>query len=151
MTNYGVAISMPFRFGTEQGVVSNGALTKGTGGALVMTSDYRTIWKDRVFNALLTEVQERVMRPDYGTQVLKSLFDTEEAANAAITTSVQSALSIWLPDLTVKDVTASYDSTYGYLNVDVEYILPDGGQDTLSTQIKTATFNQYGNIISTGA
>ena len=143
MRNLGTVISLPFRFGTEQGVENL------YGGSTLATNDYRTIWKDRVFVACLTGLGERVMTPNYGTEVLDSLFEDETRAEALCKETIASAFSTWLPDLTLSEVLAAYDSYSGSLEITVNYILPSGEEDT--TSLKTNTFDPYGNIIREGS
>lgn len=142
MRDLGVVISLPFRFGIEQGVDNL------YGGETIVTKDYRSIWKDRVFVACLTAVGERVMLPNYGTEVLDSLFEDETRAATLCRTTISSAFSTWLPDLTLVSVDASYDSSSGVLDIAVNYILPSGEED--STTLKTNTFDQYGSIVREG-
>lgn len=154
MIDYGVTISVPFRFGVEQGDLDGGSLRPGTGGALAQNTDERSIWKDRVFIVMLTSVKERAMRPLYGTRVLDSLFDDESSAISNCYSSISAAFTQWLPDLSLKTLDVAYDSDTGQLNINVEYILPSGAIDIASARIdsiRTDTFDRYGKIIREGA
>lgn len=139
MIDYGTAIALPFRFGIDQ---------DARGGALMSTSDYRKLWKDRVFVAILTSIRERVMNPGYGTYILQSLFDTEEEAVETCQESVSQAFSTWLPDLTLNLLDVTYDTATAELRISIEYTLPSGVQDTLG--FTTKTFDQYGTVIREG-
>ena len=149
MSDLGVAISFPFRFGVEQGVKGSAGSATLYGGATMATNDYRTIWKDRVYVALLTGLGERVMDPTYGTQVTASVFETEDRAALMSKESISSAFGKWLPDLTLRAVAADYDYANGALVIKVDYTLPDETEDTLV--FKTTTFDQYGTVIREGA
>lgn len=136
MIDYGTTIALPFRFGVDQST---------NGGSVLKTSDYRKIWKDRVFIAVLTGIRERVMRPDYGTTILQSLFETEEEAIATCQESVSYAFTAWLPDLTLSLLDVTYDTDTGELNISIEYILPNSLTDRFG--FTTKTFDQYGTVI----
>lgn len=149
MNDLGTAISLPFRFGNEQGALVNGVIPVGTGGAVINTNDYRVIWRDRVYLATLTALGERIMRPYYGTEVLKSLFETEAEAVELCTDSVTSAFSTQLPGLKLTKVGVTYSPDSGQLGLDMEYLLPTGILDSVS--FSTDTFNRYGEIIRRGS
>lgn len=142
MKDMGVVISLPFRFGVEQGVDNL------YGGETLVTQDYKTIWKDRVFVACLTLLGERVMRPNYGTGVLNSLFEDETRAADICKTTILSAFTTWLKELSLISVYSSYDSSSGILDITVNYVLPSGEEDTAT--LRTNTFDQYGSIIREG-
>jgi phage baseplate assembly protein W len=148
--DYGTVISFPFRFGLEQGVVdSDTAIVPGTGGATMTTTDYRVIWKDRVYIAVLTNIGERVMRPTYGTRVLDSVFQTAETAKALVAESIATAFSVNLKPLSLIKVNPSYNENSGELSVNIEYRLPEGIIDSLT--VFTDTFNRYGELIRRGS
>ena len=150
MNDLGTVISLPFRFGNDQGVVESGGVVQpGTGGSVISTNDYKLIWKDRVFLALLTSLNERVMRPDYGTSILSTLFETETYAKTECKNSISMAFNEVLVSLNLLEVNVLYSDTSGELGIEVEYSLPDGTIDSLS--FMTDTFNRYGELIRKGS
>lgn len=117
-----VAIKLPFNFGLN--------------GTLDVTSDYRTIWRDRVQSVLLTAKYERVNLPDFGTAIYEELFSgvgMPGGAEELITAEVYRAFAKFLaPALTVIEVATSYDYDNGELSIEVSYRLPDDSEDSLT-------------------
>jgi len=130
-----IAISLPFRFGVESGVP----------GGLNSTSDPRYIWRDRVYIAVLTGVNERLMRPEYGTLLARSVLDSGDSAAQVARETIAGAFYRWLPKLSLSSVDTDFDTTEGILNITINYILPDGTPDEFS--FKTAAFDRYGEKI----
>lgn len=130
-----IAISLPFRFGTEAGVP----------GALNTTTDIRYIWRDRVYVAVLTGLKERIMRPDYGTYSLRALFETSDVAAQTLSETISGSFYKWLPKLGLLSVDTSYDTTVDLLYITINYVLPDSTQDQLS--FSTSVLDRYGEII----
>lgn len=123
-------ISLPFRF--------------YSGGVEASYTKAET-WKNRVFIALTTGLTERVMRPDYGTEINLSVFENPDMATDMIKRSVHTTFGTWLPSLTLDSVLLEPDQADGSLNIRVNYTLPNAQKDTLV--FKTATFNRYGEIV----
>jgi hypothetical protein len=59
-------IAMPFRFNSL--------------GRIEATTDARIVWKNRIVMLLATKFGERVMRPDFGSDLHTTLFENEETA-----------------------------------------------------------------------
>jgi phage baseplate assembly protein W len=129
-TSSHVAIKLPFSFGSN--------------GLLETTSDYRTIWKDRVRSVLLTAKYERVNRPEFGSAIYEEVFSgvgmpggAEERIAAAIYAAFAEQLA---PALQIKDVSADYDYSTGALYIEVSYKLPNDSDDSLT--INTLSINK---------
>lgn len=117
-----VAIKLPFTFGVN--------------GLVETTSDYRTIWQDRVKSVLLTSKYERVNRPDFGSTIYEEvqngiggLGGAEERIVAAVNRAFTDFLA---PALSVQDVSTDYDFDTGTMSVRVDYKLPNGSDDSLT-------------------
>lgn len=124
-------ISIPFRFNNL--------------GALDTTIDGRVVWQTRVTNLLNTKFGERVMRPDFGSDLHTTLFENEGLAVEIANSTINIAFNQWLRDLQLIEVTPRYDDYTGTLEFEVIYSLPSGEQDSVS--INTAVFNRTGDII----
>jgi phage baseplate assembly protein W len=94
-------------------------------GKISVTSDQSKIWADRVRSVMGTFLRERVMRPEFGTDVPYSVFNTQEAAQQEISTETAQAFSQHLPLLTLDSVSSSFDSYSGVINVTITYKLPN--------------------------
>jgi phage baseplate assembly protein W len=125
------AISLPFSFNAS--------------GGLGVTSDNKKIWQDRVVLVVMSYLNERVMRPDYGTHVRDFAFETVDDATFFIKNEVQAGFSKWLPNLFLDDVTAVIDPVDNILNITITYSYGPNQAD--SVIIRTASLTSTGTII----
>ena len=101
------------------------------------------IYLDRVLTLLSTNVGQRPMLPDYGINWAQALFETESDAAKAIPKAITYAISSWIPDVKVSNITVQSQQD-GNEYVYLELILPDNTVATLP--INTATFNINGTV-----
>lgn len=125
------AISMPFSIDASGGIAYSEKLEK--------------IWQDRVLLAVMTALNERVMRPSFGGTVSSSLFENPNDAIILIKQSVQITFARWLTQLTLIDVTG-YVSDDSSLVIEIFYNLRESSQEQ-SVTIKTAILSRSGDII----
>lgn len=124
------AISLPFSFNQS--------------GAISYTTDEKKIWTDRVVLTLMTRLNERVMRPTFGSEVPSSVFETMDGARVLIQKSVSAAFSRWLPTLVL--VGVEVQEIDGELIADITFrYIPDG--DDESVRVKTAILSRSGDIL----
>lgn len=124
------AISLPFSFNQS--------------GAISYTTDEKKIWTDRVVLTLMTRLNERVMRPTFGSEVPSAAFETMDGARVLIQKSVAAAFSRWLPTLVL--VGVEVQEVDGELVADVTFrYIPDG--DDESVRVKTAILSRSGDIL----
>lgn len=128
---YNEAITLPFTIGPN---------------GINKTADISKIWKDRVYGVVLTSLNERVMVPNFGTEVKTSLFLSVNDAMTLIRESVQIGFSRWLSVLTLNSVVGSLDSADGNLNVQILYSIP-GTIDEQSVSLKTAILSRSGDVL----
>jgi len=127
------AISLPFSFNVNGGVSS--------------TTDPAKILQDRITLMTMTLLGERVMRPNYGTNVRGAAFENIGTAITVIEQNIQAGFVKWLPYLTLLTVTGSLDPQTSELNISITYNY--GSTSTPSTVVvKTAILSQSGDLIS---
>lgn len=125
------SISLPFRFNDF--------------GQVEATFSESKYWKDQVLLTLMTRVGERVMRPDFGSTIGSTLFEsTTVAADTAVST-LTSTFNRLLPKLRLMDLVVTVDEDTNSVEVTVYYVLPSGNTDTAT--INTAIFNRYGDVL----
>ena len=73
-------------------------------GETTSTTDQKKIYTDRVLTLLSTSIGERPMRPTYGTNLGLAMFENQGVAEVAIPAAIRSAISTWLPALTVNQI-----------------------------------------------
>lgn len=126
------AISLPFSFDAD--------------GRIGNTSDLKKIIQDRVVLVVMSLKTERVMRPNYGTNVRRSVFENVAAATSLIKQEISVGMSTWLPYLHLDSVDVSFDGE-NYLNITINYRY--GSSTNAETVIvRTATLTQSGDIIT---
>lgn len=108
-------------------------------------TDQRDHWKQRIEMVLTTRFGERVMRPDFGSDLHSVLFENEILAAEIGERAISIAFNTWLIDLKLIDIVPEFDYTSGYMTFTIRYSLPSGEEDSLS--INTAIFNRTGDLI----
>jgi phage baseplate assembly protein W len=130
MTNS--AISLPFSINE-------------VGGVSYATTEAK-IYQDRVLLVVMTNLNERVMNPTFGSNLGLSLFQNINDAMALIQQSISLAFSRWLAPLTLISVSGYVDPVEARLVLEVTYKLrdEDNGQ---SVTIKTAILSRDGDVL----
>lgn len=92
------------------------------GGRFETTSNSDEIWADRLVQVIACRVGERVMRSDYGTSVLETLWDVNLGPDPVDV--IKAAVARWLPHITVLDVVITQPDPAAY-EINVTYSTPD--------------------------
>jgi len=92
----------------------------------VFNSTYTT--KDQVksnlVNLLLTDVGERVMNPNFGCELRKFLFEGITDVNSELLiNSLTDSISVFVPQVTVRDIILDPNPDNNSVNLTVNYIL----------------------------
>jgi len=114
-------------------------------GSILSSNDQNKIWQTRVISAVMTELGERVFRPQYGGSIKASLFESSDSADAGIKRSVANTFTSSLQTLTLSNITTAMDSQLGTISVTIYYKLPNGASDQVS--IKAGYLTRSGDII----
>mgnify|MGYP006296022819 CR=1 FL=1 len=126
------AISLPFTFDTD--------------GRIASTQDFKKIVQDRVVLVVMTAINERVMRPNYGTNVRNAIFENVNNALSIIKQEIEVGFSNWLAYLYLINVDGYLDQD-GILNITINYKYGTSA-NTETVTIKTATLTQSGAVIT---
>jgi hypothetical protein len=114
-------------------------------GSILSSSDQRAIWQSRVTSAVMTEVGERVFRPEYGGRIKTSLFENSVDAKNLIEASIQGVFKNYLQYLVLNNVRSSMDAQTGVLSVTLDYTLPN--KENAQVSLRIGTLNRSGDII----
>jgi phage baseplate assembly protein W len=120
-----IAISFPYTF-DPFGVVDT-------------SSDQTKIYQDRILTLLSTIKGERPMRPTYGTDVAKAMFENQGNAKKSIDQAIRSAISQWIPEVEIANVNVTLFDESGRVGVEVNVVLPDFTSTTVN--ILSTTLN----------
>lgn len=107
-----IALTLPFKINPYGNVAS--------------TTDQAKIWSDRVRFVIGTNLEERLLDPQFGTLVPEAFMQTAEDADALIAAEVERAFPLQLELLTFQSVDISFDEYTGTTNVNIIYNLPNG-------------------------
>ena len=104
-----IGVSLPFNKSANQRLVStnyaSGSLSAGSVFAQTFTTDEQAI--SNLKNLLLTRKGERIMQPNFGTNIYASLFEanTEGLVNN-VKTSLRDDIEFWLPYIILDKIDA---------------------------------------------
>jgi phage baseplate assembly protein W len=108
-------------------------------GKVASTTDYSKLWADRVRVTLGTALGERVMRPEFGSFIPFTVFNSETDAVSSIETDVRTVFNDQLSLLTLNDTNITFDEYTGIISITVVYSLPNRDEVTTTVGIVTVT------------
>lgn len=108
-------------------------------GETTSTTDQKKIYTDRVLTLLSTSIGERPMRPTYGTNLGLAMFENQGVAEVAIPAAIRSAISTWLPALTVNQINIKKFNDGGKVEVELLLTFPDYTTGTIT--VRSVTLN----------
>ena len=94
-------------------------------GKVTCSTDQRKIYQDKVLTLLSTAVGERPMRPTYGTNIATAMFENQGKIEEAINQAIRTAISNWIPELSVEKINIKGFLDDGAVSVEVNVTLPD--------------------------
>jgi phage baseplate assembly protein W len=108
------------------------------------TGDPTKIYVDRVLTLLSTNIGQRPMLPEYGVDWSTAIFENEGSAQKAISQAIKTAVSKWIPEVTVGTVTFLDGSSSGIETINISLNLPNNTTTNLS--VNSNTINYSGTI-----
>lgn len=102
------------------------------------------IYLDRVLTVLSTQVGQRPMSPEYGTDLASALFENEGDFIVASDLAIRSAISRWVPQVSVSAVDIIDFSDDGYANIKVQIVLPNN--QGISLTVNSSVFGSNGSV-----
>jgi len=108
-------------------------------GKVNVTDQQPKLWADRVRSVIGTAIGERVMRPEFGSEISYADFKTADDAAAQIENTVLHSFETQLNKLRLQSVTTSLDEYTDTVNVTIVYALPN--QDVITTNLGFAAIN----------
>lgn len=80
--------------------------------------------KSNLVNLLLTSIGERIMNPNFGTELRRFLFEGINDSNSELLkNSLLNSIAIYVPDITVTDISIIPNTDYNSINLNVNYIV----------------------------
>jgi hypothetical protein len=127
VSNDEVAISIPFSLDSSGNIVS--------------TTNQEKIWADRVRAVIGTVLGERVMRPNFGTRVAFSSFETRSGAEALIRLEIERAFILQLPLLNYVNADFVFNDSENTIMCNLLYELPNNKQSTTRVGVVVVSDN----------
>ena len=92
--------------------------------------------KSNLINLLLTDKGERVMNPEFGADLRRSLFEgINEDNNEIIRFKIINAVNAFIPEVTLTDIEIESNTDYNSLNIIISYRLNiSGTSDQITIQ-----------------
>jgi hypothetical protein len=80
--------------------------------------------KSNLINLLLTNKGERILNPEFGSDLKKILFEQiTPSTEDNIRNTINTAINIYVPEVTVDDIIINNDPDSNTINITVNYIL----------------------------
>ena len=80
--------------------------------------------KSNLINLLLTDKGERIMNPEFGTDLRRSLFDNmTNSSSELLRFKIIDSINIFIPEILLGEVEVEPDFNYNTLNVTINYRL----------------------------
>ena len=80
--------------------------------------------KSNLINLLLTDKGERIMNPEFGADIRKSLFDNiTDSSTELLKLKIIDAISIFVPEVILGEISVIPDIDYNTLDVTINYRL----------------------------
>jgi phage baseplate assembly protein W len=113
-------------------------------GNINIATSQEKVWADRVRAVIGTMLEERVMRPEFGTEVPKLVWDTSDIAVEFIQKEINNAFSAYLPLLSVQSVETVFNEDENIITANIAYSLPNN-EEVIET-IGIATISPTGAL-----
>lgn len=94
-------------------------------GKITTTQDDSKIYLDRILTLLSTPSFFRPMRPRYGTNIFRALYETGHDYEQAVREAILRAMSLYLPQIIVDNISILDPDESGNSNVEISFIFPD--------------------------
>jgi phage baseplate assembly protein W len=102
-------------------------------GKVISTSDSDTIYRERILTLVSTVVLNRPMRPTYGTDVPRAIYENGGDANNSVPIAINRAIATFLPAVKVAAIDIVGPNETGAMSIDILVELPSGTQASITT------------------
>ncbi len=108
----------------QKNIVIGVSLPFNAAGVFNKTYSTKDQIKSNLINLLLTDKGERIMNPEFGADVRRSLFDNiTENNNESLRLKITDAINIFIPEIELESVDIVPDFDYNTLNITINYRL----------------------------
>ena len=108
----------------QKNIVIGVSLPFNAAGVFNKTYSTKDQIKSNLINLLLTDKGERIMNPEFGADVRRSLFDNiTESNNEVLRLKIIDAINIFIPEIELGNIDIVPDFDYNTLNITINYRL----------------------------
>lgn len=108
----------------QKNIVIGVSLPFNAAGVFNKTYSTKDQIKSNLINLLLTDKGERIMNPEFGADVRRSLFENiTENNNDILRLKIIDAINIFIPEIQLESVDVIPDFDYNTLNITINYRL----------------------------
>jgi phage baseplate assembly protein W len=108
----------------QKNIVIGVSLPFNAAGVFNKTYSTKDQIKSNLINLLLTDKGERIMNPEFGADVRRSLFDNiTESNNEVLRLKIIDAINVFIPEIQLESVDVIPDFDYNTLNITINYRL----------------------------
>jgi len=108
----------------QKNIVIGVSLPFNAAGVFNKTYSTKDQIKSNLINLLLTDKGERIMNPEFGADVRRSLFDNiTESNNEILKLKIIDAINVFIPEIQLESVDVIPDFDYNTLNITINYRL----------------------------
>ena len=108
----------------QKNIVIGVSLPFNAAGVFNKTYSTKDQIKSNLINLLLTDKGERIMNPEFGADIRRSLFDNiTESNNETLRLKIIDAINIFIPEIQLESVDVIPDFDYNTLNITINYRL----------------------------
>jgi phage baseplate assembly protein W len=118
--------------------------TTQTNGIVQTTDNSSKIYLDKVVTLLSTNVGQRPMLPTYGVDWSLALFENDGDAELAVPRAINTAISTWIPSVSVENISVEPDYLNGTENITIDLKLPNNILTSLT--LNSSVINYDGTI-----
>lgn len=113
-------------------------------GRIKTSTDQKKIYLDRLTTLLSTMNGQRAMRPTYGTDLARGIYENGGDFYAGMSSAIRQAVARWLPLVGINEITINEPDSEGVATVEVSVTLPDLSEGSVT--VVTAYLNPDGSI-----
>lgn len=113
-------------------------------GKVSSTTSVSKMYLDKVLTLLSTNINQRPISQDYGTDIGTALFENDNDIVLATSSAIREAIQNWLPEVKISNITVSEPNEDGVADIQLDLIFPN--QVSSSLNITTAIFSYDGTV-----
>lgn len=113
--------------------------TMSSTGKIVATSDINKVYLDRLLTLISTLTKQRAMRPSYGVNLGKGVYENAGNMILGLESEIKEAITKWLPYIELVAYNSSESPDDGTIQIDISVRLPDNEETGMSVKVSTVS------------